>query len=467
MSKLIHWLVPIVVGLAMWFVPTPDGLTVQAWHLAAIFVATIIGFILQPLPIGAVALIMVTIATLTGTLTMKESLSGYADASIWLIVGAFLFSRGFIKTGLGKRIAFNLISAIGSSSLRLAYALELTDLILAPATPSNTARVGGIIYPITRSLAEAFNSEPNHQPRKIGAFLTQVVFQSNTVTSAMFMTSMAGNTLVASLAASSFGIQLTWGQWALAAIVPGVLSLLILPAFLHWVYPPEMKDMRQAQAHVREELHELGKMTTHEWIMLGVFLLALVLWATASFTHLSATLVALIGISILLATQVLTWSDVKSESGAWDTLVWMGTLMTFALFLSKLGFIPWFTQVLQSLLPVGVSWVFAFLFAVLVNLYAHYAFASLTAHISAMFVAFSAIAISAGAPAVLTLLMIAFTSNLCMSLTHYSAGPAPVLFNPGYVPQNTWWKLGFMVSIINVIIFVGVGSLWTKVIGIW
>ena len=466
MKKLLNWIIPAVFGIGLWFIPTPEGLTPQSWHLFAIFVATIVGFITQPLPIGGVSIIVITVAALTGTLKIGEAISGFANSAIWLIVGAFLFSRGFIKTGLGKRIAYNLIAAFGSSSLRLAYALALSDLILAPATPSNTARVGGVIMPITTSLAKAFGSEPQDGPRKIGSFLMQSIYQVNTITSAMFQTSMAGNTLVAALALQSFGIGITWGDWAMAAIVPGIIALLIMPYFIYKVYPPEITDAREAQQMIKEELKGLGKMSFQEWVMLGVFVLALVLWATSQFTKIDATTVAFLGISILLATSVLVWDDVKSEKGAWDTLVWMGTLMGFAGFLSKLGFIKWATVQVGGYIPEG-SWIIAFVIAVLINTYSHYVFASLTAHISAMFVAFSAIAISAGAPPMLTLLMIAFTSNLCMSLTHYAAGPSPVIFNTGYVPQNTWWKLGFFASVINLIIFMGLGSVWMKAIGMW
>ena len=227
MKKLLNWIIPAVFGIGLWFIPTPEGLTPQSWHLFAIFVATIVGFITQPLPIGGVSIVVITVAALTGTLKIGEAISGFANSAIWLIVGAFLFSRGFIKTGLGKRIAYNLIAAFGSSSLRLAYALALSDLILAPATPSNTARVGGVIMPITTSLAKAFGSEPQDGPRKIGSFLMQSIYQVNTITSAMFQTSMAGNTLVAALALQSFGIGITWGDWAMAAIVPGIIALLL------------------------------------------------------------------------------------------------------------------------------------------------------------------------------------------------------------------------------------------------
>ena len=327
MKKYLSWLIPIVVGLIIWFSPTPEGLKPQAWHLFAIFAGTILGFILQPLPIGALSIISIVVASMTSTLKIEEGLSGFANSAIWLIVAAFLFSRGFIKTGLGKRIAYTLISAVGSSSLKLSYALVISDLVLSPATPSNTARAGGVIFPITRSLAAAFGSEPGSTARKIGAYLIQVIYQGNTITSAMFMTSMAGNTLVASLVAASFGLQISWGLWAIAGIVPGVVALIVMPLVLYKLYPPEMKDTREIQQMIKKELHDLGPMSMGEKVMLGVFILSLILWATGQFTHLDATTVALLGVSILMVTRVLEWKDVTEEKGGWDTLIWMGTMM--------------------------------------------------------------------------------------------------------------------------------------------
>ena len=466
MKKYLSWLIPIVVGLIIWFSPTPEGLKPQAWHLFAIFAGTILGFILQPLPIGALSIISIVVASMTSTLKIAEGLSGFANSAIWLIVAAFLFSRGFIKTGLGKRIAYTLISAVGSSSLKLSYALVISDLVLSPATPSNTARAGGVIFPITRSLAAAFGSEPGSTARKIGAYLIQVIYQGNTITSAMFMTSMAGNTLVASLVAASFGLQISWGLWAIAGIVPGVVALIVMPLVLYKLYPPEMKDTREIQQMIKKELHDLGPMSIGEKVMLGVFILSLILWATGQFTHLDATTVALLGVSILMVTRVLEWKDVTEEKGGWDTLIWMGTMMALASYLTKLGFIPWFAKLVGAEVA-GMSWIVAFAILILVYTYAHYLFASLTVHITAMYVVFVAVAIGAGTPPFLACLAFAFFSNLCMSLTHYAAGPSPVCFNAGYVPQNTWWRLGFIASVVNLVIWLGLGSAWWKVLGLW
>lgn len=465
-SKLTKALAVVALGAAIWFLPVPQGLKPEAWHLMAIFVATIFGFILQPLPIGAVALASVTFTALAGVLKPAEALSGFSNTTIWLIVAAFLFAKGFIKTGLGRRIAFILIKAIGDSTLKLGYTLVLSDLIISPATPSNTARAGGILFPIVRSLCTAFGSEPGSTSRKVGSYLMQTAYQGNAITSAMFMTSMAGNPLIALLAAKTLNIQLSWGQWALASVVPGLISLLVVPYFLYKFYPPEIKKTPEAKALAAKELQNMGPMSWGEKIVAMVFVGALILWSTSQYTKLDATVVALLAVVVMLATQVLEWKDVLDEKGAWDTLIWMGALVGLADYLSKLGFIPWFAKTMAASI-VGIPWLQAFIVLTIVYLYAHYAFASLTAHITAMYPAFIAVAVAAGAPPYLVALALAFMSNLCMSLTHYAAGPSPIYFGAGYVDQNTWWRLGFIISVINLVIWVGLGSMWWKVLGLW
>lgn len=466
MTKLVRGLLVILIGTAIWLMPIPAGLKPAAWQLFAIFVATIAAFILQPLPIGAIAFISVTFTALIGVLKPAEALSGFSNGTIWLIVSAFLFAKGFIKTGLGKRIAYVLIRFMGDSTLKLGYTLALSDLIIAPATPSNTARAGGIIFPIVKSLASAFDSEPGPSSRRVGSYLVQTAYQNNTITSAMFMTAMAGNPLIALLAQQTLNIQISWGLWALAAIVPGLLSLLIIPYFLYKVYPPEVTRTPEAKLLAITELKKMGVMSREEKIVAAVFVGSLILWSTATITKLDATVVAMLAVSIMLLTSVLTWKDVLEEQGAWDTLIWMGVLIGLADFLLKLGFIPWFAQSIGNMM-IGIPWLYALMILLVVYMYAHYGFASLVAHITAMYAAFASVAVSAGAPAYLVALAFAFMSNLCMSLTHYAAGPAPILFGSGYVDQGTWWKLGFYVSVINILIWVGIGSLWWKVLGLW
>jgi len=466
MRKWQSFLTVTIIGLILWFIPVPTGLKPQAWHLLAIFVATIIGIILQPLPMGAMALIGITVCALTKTLTVPQALSAFSNATIWLIVCAFLFARSFIKTGLGSRIAYMLMRSIGDSTLKLGYVLSISDLILAPATPSNTARGGGVLYPVVRSLSSAFESEPGETSRRVGAYLMVTQFQGNCITSAMFMTAMAANPLAAVLAKQVLKIDISWGLWALAASVPGLVALIFMPYFLYKIYPPELKHTPEAKVLATKELEKRGPMSSAEKIVLAVFIGALLLWSTSSFTKMNATLVALMGVCVMLVTEVLTWKDILDDKGPWDTLMWMGGLVGMADFLNKLGFIPWFAKTVSASLG-GIAWVPALTILLVVYMYAHYGFASLTAHVTAMYPAFIAVAVAAGAPPFLAALSLAYLSNLCGGLTHYSTGTAPIYFGSGYVDQGTWWKLGFAASVVNMVIWVGVGGLWWKVLGLW
>lgn len=164
--------ITLAIGVILWFIPAPQGLDQQAWRLFAIFVATIIGLIIKPMPMGSVAIIGLSAVVLTQTLEIGEALSGFQNKTIWLIVIAFFISRGFIKTGLGARIAYLFVRLFGKRTLGLSYSLIASDLMLSPAMPSNTARAGGIIVPIIRSLSEAYGSRvEDGTERKVGAFL--------------------------------------------------------------------------------------------------------------------------------------------------------------------------------------------------------------------------------------------------------------------------------------------------------
>ncbi len=270
--------ITLLAGALIWFIPAPEGVSIRAWHLLAIFVATIVGFIAKPFPMEAIAILALAAVPLTGTLTLKESLSGFGHPVLWLLMIAFFLSGGFVKMGLGARIAYCFIAAFGRRSLGLGYSLIVTDLLLAPAILSNTARTGAIVFPILRSIARSYGSEPHDgTARRIGAFLIQTSFQGTVITSAMFLTAMAANPLAAELAAH-FGVEITWGAWALAAAVPGLVSLAVVPWVLYKTYPPEIRDTPEAAQIAIDRLAEMGRLKRREWIMLGTFTLLLLLW---------------------------------------------------------------------------------------------------------------------------------------------------------------------------------------------
>ncbi len=458
--------VVVLVGAAIWLVPEPSGVQPRAWQLLAVFVAMMVGIVLRPLPMGAVAFVATAFAVLSGTLTIAEATAGFGNTVVWLVVAAFFIATAFVKTGLGTRIAYHFMRVLGKRSLGLAYGFIAADLVLAPAIPSNTARAGGVLYPVLRSLCVSLGSDVElGTERRIAAFLTFTAYQGVVVTSAMFLTAMAANPLVAELAGQQ-GVALSWPLWALAASVPGILSLLLVPLLIYRLYPPQITSTPTAPELARQRLAELGAMKRDEWILLAVFVCLLSLWILGGPLGISATTTALAGVAAMLATGALAWSDLLEERNGWDTLIWFAVLVMMASQLGELGLLAWFTERVSGVLATG-HWLPAFLSLSLIYFYVHYFFASNTAHVSAMYAPFLALALAVGTPPVLAALVLAFFSNLFASLTHYGTAAAPILFGSGNVEIGTWWRLGALISVLHIAIWLGAGSLWWRVLGLW
>lgn len=472
---------PVAVAAALWFLPVPevlgpDGEALVApdgMRMLAIFVGTIVGLITQPLPTASVTLVGLAVAMLTKTMPLEGSpspaLAGFSNGTVWLIVAAFFISEGFVLTGLGRRVALHFVRRMGRSSLGLAYGMAATDLLLAPATPSNTARAGGVVFPIVRSLSLLEDSTPDTEEsrRRIGSFLMMSTVIANTITSAMFITAMAGNP-VAVDAAAALGepVDISWGDWALAASVPGLVSLVAVPWLLYRLYPPGLKETPSAPEHARQELEALGPVSRPEWIMVGTFVFLLALWVLSDALDVNATATAFAGVAILLVSQVLRWRDMADNASAWQTLIFFGVLIGMASHLNALGVIPWIGQEMAELVG-GAHWLVAFCVLSLAYFYVHYLFASNTAQITAMYAVFLATAIAAGAPPIFAALALGFIGNLFGALTHYASGPAAVIAGSGYVPVSEWFRVAFMMSIPVIVIWTTIGGAWMWTLGLW
>lgn len=482
--KPIPTIISVTLTLFIWFIlPVPTGVTPEAWHLFAMFVGVIAAIIGKAMPIGAIAMIAIMLVALTGVTNtspseaMKDALSSFANPLIWLIGVSIMISKGLQKTGLGARLGYLFIAVWGKHTIGIGYSMVLSELLLAPVTPSNTARGAGIIHPIVKAIALSYDSDPaKGTQNRMGKYLSLVNYHANPITSAMFITATAPNPLVVDLVAKATHsqISLSWGTWAIAMFLPGILALILMPIVLYWMYPPEIKNTPNATQFAKEKLKEMGKVSLHELIMLGIFGLLLVLWAGVpamlfgTAWSVDPTTTAFIGLCLLLLTGVLTWDDILTQKSAWDTITWFAALVMMATFLNKLGLISWFSNVLETGIGhLGLHWVTACLLLMLAYLYAHYMFASTTAHITAMFAAFYTAGIALGAPPMLFALMMASASSLMMTLTHYATGTSPVIFGSGYTTLGEWWKAGFVMSIVDIVIFVVIGALWWKVLGYW
>lgn len=456
----------VLVGVVLWFAPVPEGISQQGWRVLAVFASVILSFLLRPLPMGPMTLIGLIVLAATGTLPLRTALSGYAEPVVWLVLAAFLIAGAVKASGLGRRIALTLVSKLGGSTTGLGYAICGSELLLGPAVPSNTARGGGILSPVVRSVATALDSNPGPTARRAGEYLVLVGAHANLITAAMFLTGMAANALVAEAAKTHLGVEYRWLDWALAGLVPGIAGLLLLPLFLRRLAKPELTDTREAQTVARESLRELGPWSYEQIVTGCVFLLLIALWTTSKLHGMGSTLVALIGVGVLFASRAFAWRDAVRQTGSWDTLAWLGGLLTMAQALRDTGVIDWFRAAMESHV-VGMGGLAVAIVLALIYFFSMYGFSMLTGHIAALAAAFFSVAAAADAPPLVTVALIAAFSNLCGCLTNYSTGPVIIYFGLGYVPAARWFRIGFLVALFHLVIWLGLGLTWWKVLGWW
>ena len=467
--------IPLVAGALIALLPAPPGLAPNAWFYFAIFAAVILALITEPLPSAAVGLMGVTLIAVLGlpfsaaqradlsfrlpSEAIKWALAGFANSTVWLILGAFVFAMGYEKTGLGRRIALVLVRRLGGRTLGLGYAIMLADLALAPFTPSNSARSAGTIYPVVRGIPALYGSLPGESARKIGAYLMWTAFAATCVTSSMFVTAVAPNLLALDLVKKTTGVEITWGQWFTGFLPVGAPLLLALPWLVYKIYPPEIRVSAEVPRWAAQELARLGRITRRELTMAALVLVALALWIFGG-SMIDATLVALVAITLMVVCRVVSWDDILGNASAWNTLVWFATLINLADGLNKTGFIAWFGQHVAALLaghsplPVMVALV-AFFFLI------HYMFAGLTAHTTALLpVVLAAGAAVPGMPVRTLALLLVFSLGIMGVLTPYATGPAPVYYGCGFVTRREFWRLGLIFGLIFLGALLLIGVPW-------
>ncbi|AKP67985.1 DASS family sodium-coupled anion symporter [Companilactobacillus ginsenosidimutans] len=471
MINKINWkafILPLVLGIGIWLLTPfkPGEISPVAWHLFAIFIATIVACVTKPIPMMGTTLIGITIATMTGIFSMDEVASGFGNSTSWLIAMCMFMAAGFIKSGLGKRIAYIFVKLFGKHTLGLAYALTAVETVLAIGIPSNNARANGIMYPIIDNLSREMGSDPKKGTQsKLGSFLIFNEYEIDNITSGLFLTGLAGNMIALGFAKTQ-GITISWLQWFAASCVPGFLSLLIIPFVIYKIYPPEIKSTPNAHAWAEDQLKQIGKMSMSEKIMGATFILAIILWLVGPHFGIDATEVSFIAVSILLIFGVISTKDMLNESFAWNILIWLSVIMLMSKKLMTLGFFPWFSQVLGHALH-GMPWIWVLVILFIVYFYVHYMFPSIATQISALYAGFLSVAIGTGVPPTLAALLLAFCSSIFLSTSPYSSGTAAFFSSTGYVENKDWWKLNAIIGVIFIVIWLGGGLLWTKVIGLW
>jgi len=455
---LIRRTLPFAVALGIWFAPVPAGLTAPAWHLFAVFAAAIVAVLDGGFPLLTSTMLAVAAVVLTGTITPAQAFSGFANASVLLVVVAFLVAQAVVKCGLGRRISLFMVSWFGGSSLGLAYSIVLTDALIAPAFPSNTAR-GGVLFPIVLSVAEGSGSKPDDpEGRRFGGYLMFCTMASLAVSSALWMTATSANPIGIQLA-RDFGIQIGFGKWLLASCVPTLTAILALPWVIARLYPPRVDKTPEAAVAARKALAMLGPLSRDERITAVAFAVMVSGWVLADKLGLNVTSIAFLGLGILLMAGVLTLEDIANQGDTLTTFLWLAVLFALSGALNELGFMGYAGQILAHHMG-GLSWPVAYVGLIVIYVAIHYMFVSQSSHVLALLGVFLDVGMRSGVPPPLMAFGLLFASSYFSVITPQAGSQNVIFVGSGYLTQRELYRLGLLTTLFFLVVFLGIGTGW-------
>ncbi|KAI9029751.1 Sodium/sulfate symporter [Phycomyces nitens] len=505
-SKPVSLVPSILLGSAIWFGITPtEELTLTAIRLLAVFTSCIFALISTNIDISLIVLSALITLSLTQSFqctdhatglsvecrlcgdpnslggiyqckgskdSFEQALTGFSSSVVWLIFAAFHLGKAVEVTQLGQRVSLMMVKTFGQHIIGLGYAIVLSELLLAPFVPSNTARGGGIVLPVVNSIAKTLGASPT-QDAKLGGFLTLVGSHANLISASMYLTGMAPNPIVLAKASQLYpDMQFNFMTWLAGSCVPALFCAISLPPLIWWLCGLNKPDKSFESTHsprngvvrhAQEELARMGPMSSKEWCLCWVLILCLCLWVTGGYTNIDSTLVALIGIAVLLHTSTISWKDVSTNTNAWDSLFWLGGFITIAQQLSEAGASAFMGHKISlAIIHFNLPPVLALSSAYFLTTFM---FSSLSAHTVAFVGTFLDAGHALGAsPMVLTALM-AYFGALGGCMTNFSTGMATMYYTLGYVSRPRWFIIGFTLAGFYMLVYFTLGFGWWKLLG--
>jgi DASS family divalent anion:Na+ symporter len=462
-GRIVKLVILLIMFFGLWFAPVPAGLTVEAWHLFAVFASAITSVVLNVFPLFTSAVLACAIVVLTGTLTPEKAYGAFANAIVLLVVTAFLVSQAVVKSGLGKRISLYVISLFGKSTLGLGYSIFITDTLIAPGFPSNTAR-GGVLFPVILALAQSRGSTPDDENlRRLGGYLMFCGMASLAITSALWFTATSGNPVGAALAAEH-GMSIDFGSWLLASSVPCLVVIALLPALLYRVFPPGITATPEAPGIARKELQTMGPMSRNEWITAVTFVIMVTGWILAAPYKLNLTAIALAGLATLMISGVLTLEDINKQGGTLVTFIWLAILFGMSGQLNEMGFMGYVGERLAVGLE-GLAWPVAYVALLVIYVLLHFGFVSQNAQVLALLGVFLDVGVKSGVPVHLMAYALLFASSYFSVITPQGGSQNIIFVASGYLKQSELYRLGLTTTAFCTLVFLVIGTPWILWVG--
>lgn len=352
--------------------PATELLSPASYVYAGVFLSVIMLLLTQALPdwvvvIGASALMILTDAVFKklgvqneAVFTMSGLFGAFSGSTVWLIIMVFALSAGIGKSGLLNRIAIGILSLFPPTYIGAVVAMMCTGTVLSPLIPSVNAKVN-LLIPFATSTTEEMKIKPRSK-QALGLFtacyLPAYLGGNAFITGSVYVSVMCGfiSSYAASLGAN--GATFNFVSWLAAAIVWFVVLLAGTFIYCGVICKPKEK-LEFSKSFYKDRLKEMGPMSRNEKIAAAVLVTALVLWSTSGLHGMDTGMIGWAAVCVMCATGLIAPSDFNTKI-PWSLVVFIGSLLGMANYMSSLGWSATIAGVLSPILTPLVSspWIF-------------------------------------------------------------------------------------------------------------
>jgi anion transporter len=471
--------IALALGVLIWLLPTPAGMTLTQHKLLTLFAVAVVLWITLAVNFAASAFFVVSVlyfwignptGLMKGGRLVRDAnfaVSGYGSPALYLLITGFVIAIAMTNSGVARRTALLMMKALGRTPRGAVGASMMANLVLAPLTPSNTARTAAML-PIIQGIGEAYKIVPGKSNFGRALALSQA-FTGN-ITGSAFLTGTIPNPIAIGMMLTAVGAtsaKLTWGYWTLAALPTNLLVLLFTGWLCLKMFPPEMKEIPGGMDYITNELATMGKMSTREKKAVLWFIVALAFWSTDFYHGFNSTMVAFAASTMIFAPKigVLEWKEAEKLI-PWEMFMYFGGVITLSDVLTKTKAFEWIIR--AALNGLGVQTLPLIPLVILLmgfTIFSHAIWSTTTAMAGVM------IPIYIGIAQTLHLDIIGFTLPMAILMAYALFFPFNtmgniIIFGAGYYSVENQLKSSIIIGLGSWILWAITALTWWRFIGL-
>lgn len=448
-------LIGLLVGFVITLLPVPRGLTPQGLYIIAISLTITIFIITEPVPLPTVALMIAIFQVLYDVGSPSHIAQSFMSDSVFFILGSLMLATAIVKQNLDKRLALAIVKLTGTKLSHVCLGIVAVSALLASLIGEHT--VAAIMLPVGTSLIR-LTSDDDEKTRPLGAIIMFCIGYGCSIAGIGTPSGGARNAIMMEYFRSLFSVQVSYFQWIVYAYPMVLVQIPVLSYILLTSFRTEFTSMERPVYLLRQQVAREGRMKPVDWLTVGIFLFTLLLWITMS-SHIGMGIIALIGVSLYLATGIVRWEDINSGVN-WGVVLLYAAAISLGVGMSETGAAAWLAgKLLAGMEILGLESGLSLLAVVVI----------LTTAVSNTMSPGPAVAILG--PIFLdmarlsntSLLAVGFATAVASSFGYLTVVGSPartIIYGSGYLRTADYWTAGWKMTLASMVIVMLMAGLY-------